>query len=191
MAATDLEIVDVTPATWHLFDELLGPQGLQGGCWCSYFRLRSGEYDRARPAERKAFVRDVVDAGKPFGLVALHDGVPVGWVSVAPRQDFARLQRSRVAATDVSDVERLWAVVCFYVRRSERGTGAMSTLLRAAVDRAGAGGAAVVEGYPVDPGDEHVPPGGLYHGTLQAFLDGGFHLVERRGPRRALVRRVL
>jgi len=53
----------------------------------------------------------------------------------------------------------------------------------------GHGGARAVEGYPIDTADRGLQPGDLYYGTLQAFGDAGFELVERRGVRRALVRR--
>lgn len=50
-------------------------------------------------------------------------------------------------------------------------------------------GARVVEGFPVDTAGRRLGSGELYHGTLAMFTDAGFELVERRGTRRALVRR--
>jgi hypothetical protein len=59
------------------------------------------------------------------------------------------------------------------------------------VDFARERGARVVEGYPMDTEGARRSAGDLYHGTLEMFLTAGFTLVERRGTRRALVRREL
>lgn len=186
-----LDIVDVTTETWPLFEGLLGPRGLQGGCWCSYFRISSREFETSTSTERKAMVRSVVEAGRPFGLVAVRDGEPQAWVAVAPRSDYGRITRSAIARTDVTDLAGVWSVVCFYARRGSRGQGVTTTLLEAATAYARRGGARVVEGYPIDAAGRRCPAGELYHGTVQAFLAAGFDLVERRGERRALVRKTL
>ena len=52
-------------------------------------------------------------------------------------------------------------------------------LLAAAVEHALAHGAAVVEGYPVDPAQRpKAGPADLYHGTLGLFLAAGFTVVS-------------
>jgi hypothetical protein len=52
-------------------------------------------------------------------------------------------------------------------------------LLAAAVEHAVAHGAAVVEGYPVDPAQRpRAGPADLYHGTLKLFLSAGFTVVS-------------
>ncbi len=61
---------------------------------------------------------------------AYRDGRAVGWVSVAPRDDYERLTNSRVRPK-LDDVP-VWSVVCFVVSKSERGNGLTSRLLDAA-----------------------------------------------------------
>ncbi|NKX55638.1 GNAT family N-acetyltransferase [Arthrobacter mobilis] len=185
------EVVAITAETWPLFEELLGPGGLQGGCWCSWFRLSSKEYGAATSAGRKAFVHGRVLDGEPFGLVAVVEGMPAAWVSVAPRACHARLLRSPIARLPEGEEEGVWSVACFYVAAKARGRHLTGQLLEAAAAYAAGHGARVLEGYPVDPGGERMAPAGLYHGTLAMFLQAGFELVERRGVRRALVRRQL
>jgi hypothetical protein len=59
-------------------------------------------------------------------------------------------------------------------------------LLAAAVEHAVAHGAAVVEGYPVDPAQRpKAGPADLYHGTLKLFLSAGFTAVSGAVPGRA------
>jgi GNAT superfamily N-acetyltransferase len=115
----------------------------------------------------------------------------VGWVAVAPRPVYRRLLRSPVArpvdpAEDLSDV---WSVTCFFIHRTARRAGVAGLLLEEAVRYAAAGGARVVEGYPVDTHGARRASAQLYHGTLTQFQAAGFRVVERRGARRALVRK--
>ncbi|GAA3540024.1 GNAT family N-acetyltransferase [Amycolatopsis ultiminotia] len=181
------EFVPLEAGTWPLFERLFGPGGVQGGCWCAFFRLTGPEFRAAGSTGRKDHLRAAAEAGKPLGLLALVDGQPMGWVAVSPRPDNPRLARSRLLASDAPGV--VWAITCFYVDRRGRRRGLAGELLRAAVGYATEHGAEVVEGYPVVNGNR--PPADLYHGTVAMFTDAGFTMVEQRGPARALVRREL
>ena len=64
-------------------------------------------------------------------------------------------------------------------------------LLRAAVDHARAGGARVLEGYPIDTAGERRPQPNVFTGTLAMFTRVGFTEVERRAEGRPIVRLVL
>jgi len=182
-----VEIVPLGADTWPQFERLFGPSGVQGGCWCAFFRLSGPDYKAAGRDGRKAHVRAEADAGKPLGLLAIVDGEPLGWVAVSPRADNPRLLRSRVMASDAPGT--VWAITCFYVDRRGRRQGLATTLLHAAVSHAAAQGAESVEGYPVSDGNRTAAD--LYHGTIGMFRDAGFALIEQRGPARALVRRTL
>ncbi|SDN43085.1 GNAT family N-acetyltransferase [Allokutzneria albata] len=180
-------------STWPLLEELFGPRGAVEGCWCMWFRQSNAE-QRANAGEgnRKA-LRDLVRSGAPVGLLAVQEERAVGWVAVAPRLDHSRLERSQVAKpVDLQeDLAGVWSVTCFFVHRSARRQGVTAALLDAAVEHARDGGARIVEGYPVDTEGAKRNSGSLYHGTLNLFRANGFEVVQRRGTRRALVRRVL
>ncbi|MEU4668753.1 GNAT family N-acetyltransferase [Amycolatopsis sp. NPDC023774] len=179
------EFVPLDTASWPLFERLFGPGGVQGGCWCAFFRLTGPEFKAAGPDGRKAHVRGEAGSGVPLGLLAVVDGEPLGWVAVSPKPDNPRLARSTVAAS--AEPGNVWALTCFYVDRRGRRQGLAAELLHAAVEYAAERGADVVEGYPVAAGDR--PPADLYHGTLGLFTRANFEVVERRGAARALVRR--
>lgn len=183
----DLRVVELTAGTWPLFERLLGPTGLQGGCWCAFFRMPGRQFRAAGAADRKAHVHDEVRAGKPLGLLGILDDEPVAWVAVSPRLDNPRLATSRVAALPDGDAAGVWAVTCFYVHRRARGRGLASRMLAAATRQAFARGARVVEGYPVEAKEKRAA-GELYHGTVDMFAAAGFDLVARRDTRRALMR---
>ncbi|MCP3800454.1 GNAT family N-acetyltransferase [Allokutzneria sp. A3M-2-11 16] len=151
----------------------------------------AGQRENAGEGNRKA-LKGLVHAGTPLGLLAIQEDHAVGWVAVAPRSDYSRLERSQVAkpVEREEDLTDVWSVTCFFVHRSARRQGVTAALLEAAVEHAREGDARVVEGYPVDTEGAKRESSSLYHGTLNLFLANGFEVVQRRGTRRALVRRV-
>jgi GNAT superfamily N-acetyltransferase len=133
-------------------------------------------------------MRRIVNAGRKPGLIAYRDGRPVGWVSVAPRNEFARLETSKtLARVDDADV---WSIVCFYIRAGERGGGVGSAILRAAVDDAASRGARIVEAYPVDPAQGKPSNADAYTGVVKMFERAGFREVERRRGRPIVRKRI-
>jgi GNAT superfamily N-acetyltransferase len=170
-----------------LLERLFGPTGVQGGCWCAFFRMTGPEFRVTDAEEHRAHVRAEVAAGKPVGLIAVLDGEPGGWVAVSPRLDNPRLARSKVAAPPDDTTAGVWSVTCFYVHRRARRQGLSKALLVAAVRHAVQHGARIVEGYPVQVQGPRAAAD-LYHGTVDTFAAAGFELVERRGANRALMR---
>ncbi|WP_053718903.1 GNAT family N-acetyltransferase [Saccharothrix sp. NRRL B-16348] len=184
-----MRVVELTPRTWPVLEELFGPNGAQSGCWCTWFFQTNAEMRANGSAGNKELLRSRVRSGVPVGLVATgDDDRPVGWVAVAPRLGYARLARTKVAAPVDDDLTDVWSVTCFFIHRTARRRGVGAVLLEHAVRYARAHGARSVEGYPVDTGGAKKGSGDLYHGTLGMFTDAGFELVERRGANRALVR---
>jgi hypothetical protein len=41
-----LEIAPLTPSTWEDFEALFGHRGAYGGCWCMWWRISRGEFER-------------------------------------------------------------------------------------------------------------------------------------------------
>jgi GNAT superfamily N-acetyltransferase len=183
------DIVELTHDTWPELEKLFSANKTVGGCWCVWFMRPNSEIEADWGEGNKAYLRAQLDSSTRLGLLAVEDGEPLGWVAVAPRPTYPRLTRSTITRSDAGP--DTWSVTCFFVHRSARGRGLAATLLDAAVDHARAHGAAAVEGHPVDTEGQRRGSGDLYHGTLAMFLSAGFDLVERRGTRRALVRRSL
>lgn len=146
-----------------------------------WWRQTAREFTAGSGDGNRRALRALVDQGRPTGLLAYDGDRPVGWCSVAPWDDFGRLDRSRKLGR-VDDTP-VWSIVCFYVHRRARGTGVARTLLDAAVDASAAAGAEVVEAYPVDPGEGRAVASSAYTGLLGMFLDAGFEEVARRGGR--------
>jgi GNAT superfamily N-acetyltransferase len=156
-----------------------------------FHRQTSAEFQAKAGTKNRAEMKSLVERRKSPGLLAYVDGVPAGWVSVAPRAEFGRVERSPLFkhrdATESSD--GMWSITCFFIHRNHRGKGIASALVTSAVDFARKKGARVVEGYPFDPAHKTKwSSAEAYIGTLDMFLAAGFEEVERRKPLRPLVR---
>lgn len=186
-----VDIVPLTPERWVDFSTLFDEGGDPKSCSCMYWRLRGKEWSFSNATEtREGMQRLLEERRDPApGLLAYEDGRVVGWVSVGPRDDYARLVNSRVRPK-LDDVP-VWSVVCFVVSRRARGRGLTGRLLEAAVAYAGAHGAAAVEAYPVDAGDAHIPAAVGYTGLLSTFVAAGFRVVHRIDSPQATVARVI
>ncbi len=177
----DLDIKPVTPTRWTDLTHLVGDRGFQSGCWCMWWRLSSRDFQTTSSAGKRAQLEALVARDDRPGLLGYLDGVPVGWVAVAPRSEYRRLERSTKLYP--VDEEPVWAIPCFYVHRDHRRQGIVEGLLAGAVDFAAAQGATEVEAYPIDTSGARRASGELFTGTLSTFLAAGFTEVARRGGR--------
>ena len=187
MGQNDYLIQPLTPDRWDDFVTLFGPHGAMGGCWCMYWR-REGAWQAKNGDENREKMFTLVDGGSVTGLLAYSGEQAVGWVSLAPRPDYAALARSRVLAP--VDDQPVWSIVCFFIHRRWRKKGVMRALLRGAVEYAAAHGAQLVEAYPMDK-EGKVDDISSYMGIIKPFLDEGFVEVARRSEHHAVVRKKL
>jgi GNAT superfamily N-acetyltransferase len=186
MADQKLAFKPVTPARWDDFVTVFGQNGACSGCWCMYWRKPRGEWNKGTKELNRTDIKAVVDNGHIPGLLAYVDGIPAGWVSVAPRGEFPTLDRSRVLFQ--VDDKPVWSIVCFFVHRKFRRAGLMRPLIDAAVDYARSQGAAIVEAYPMDPGRK-VGSTDIYMGVITTFLEAGFIEVARRSKTHPVLRK--
>jgi GNAT superfamily N-acetyltransferase len=173
-----LEIVCLTADRFADLASLFEEGGDPKWCWCTYFRFRGRDWTNSTAADNRTALEGLADRDLSPGLVAYREDRAVGWVSLAPREDYERLSYSKVLAP--LDDTPVWSIVCFVVSRRARGQGVAAALLGAAIEYARAHGATTLEAYPVDTADGRVPPANAYHGTLAMFERAGFNVVERR-----------
>jgi ribosomal protein S18 acetylase RimI-like enzyme len=182
-----LDVHPVTPERWPHLVELFERRGPRGGrqnapaygCWCMFWRDRSLEHG----TPKKRALGGIVRAGREPGLLAYEDGVPIGWISVAPREEYGALLRSPQYRPQEEE-EGIWSIVCFTVDRGARGRGVHEALLAAAVEHASKGGAREIEAYP------HLSNRGDYMGHVDLLRAHGFEPV-RETAKRMVVRRAL
>jgi GNAT superfamily N-acetyltransferase len=188
-----LDHVTVEPLTPGRFDDfvaVLGKGGI-GGCWCMYWTCPTSEAwsegakGGSTAANRGAF-RDQVGAGPPPGLLAYDKGEPVAWCRVMPRQALPGLANSRHFKTDL-DIDGVWSLPCFVVKRQHRGRGLTEVLVKAAVEFVRVQGGRIVEAYPWDT-DEKKSESVIYLGVASTFERLGFEVVQRRAPHKPMMR---
>lgn len=181
-----LEIFPLTSERWMDFETLFGPTGACAGCWCMWWRTTNREFNTMSKEDHKNAIRTIVQAGAEPGLIAFTDGIPAGWVAVAPRADYPRLTTSKVLAP-VDDLP-VWSISCFFIHRKYRGQGLMKRLIDAAVNYAGLHGAEIIEAYPMDA-REKMSTLSIYTGVVGAFQQAGFEEVARRSENHPVMRK--
>jgi ribosomal protein S18 acetylase RimI-like enzyme len=186
-----LSIAPLTPDRWSDLESIFNDKGcsIARACWCMAYRV-SGSRGPLPPGvtraqANRASLKALVDAGNPPGLIGYRGKVPVGWVSMGPREDFAKLKRSPVMKA--VDDRPVWSVICFVVPPQYRGQGVAQALLRGAIVYAKQQGATLVEAYPVDKAarsnDDY-----MWFGAKSMYDNAGFKEVARRKPHRPIVR---
>ncbi|MGH2446078.1 MAG: GNAT family N-acetyltransferase [Candidatus Limnocylindria bacterium] len=180
--ADALEILPLTPERLPDLASLFGQGGDPKRCWCSFFRLRNADVVGATAETNRKVLERAVEVttteGRAPGLVAYRDGEPIGWVSLGPRDDYQRLQHSKVLAP--LDEQPVWSIVCFVVSRRARKQGVANVLLEVAIAYAAEHGATLLEAYPVDTHGGRIPSANVYKGTLAMFRRAGFSVVAER-----------
>jgi len=184
-----LVLKPLTPETWDDFEALFGEKGACGGCWCMSWRLAASEFESQKGEANKKAMRAIVDSGEVPGLIAYADGKPAAWCSVAPRERFPKLGRSRVLAP--IDEKPVWSVVCFFVSKPFRGIGLSVEILKHAVKYCKSAGAQIVEGYPSDPRGKKLPDAFMWKGALSAYLKAGFEVAASRSEASPIVRFII
>lgn len=186
-----LTVHPLTPKRWPDLEAVFNAKGcsVARGCWCMYYR-RSGSgaqlpagttHAQANRADLKA----LVESGEPPGLIGYRGKVPVGWVSLGPREDYAKLRRSSV----MKPVDELpvWSIICFVVPSQYRGQGVAAALLDGAIAYARKRGVTLLEAYPVDKSGRSNDDG-MWFGAKSMYDSAGFEEVARRKPNRPVVR---
>jgi GNAT superfamily N-acetyltransferase len=186
---TQLKFRPLTPDRWDDLEDLFGPRGACSGCWCMWWRCTRRQFDlNGNEGNRRAF-RKIVSQGSPPGILAYAADRAVGWCSVAPRESYPSVMRSRVLKP--ADAQPAWAVTCLFVARDWRGRRMSEALVRASVDYVRERGGRLVEAYPTDPRGKRLAAVSSYMGTPAIFRAAGFREFSRPSPARVIMRRQL
>lgn len=181
----------LTPDRWDDLEAIFNAKGcsVARGCWCMYYRrsgksadLQAGETQSAR---NRSDLMALAASDQPPGLIGYQDGVPIGWISLGPRQDFAKLARSPVMKP--IDELPVWSIVCFVVPSEYRKKGVARALLAGAVEYARQRGVRLLEAYPVDKAEPSAGESSWF-GSKAMYDAAGFEEVARRKPARPVVR---
>jgi GNAT superfamily N-acetyltransferase len=181
-----IKFMPLTPEIWNDFVTLFGDRGACGGCWCMWWRLQRKTYNEQKGEKNKQAMKNLVESGEIPGIIAFVDEKPAGWCSVAPRENYSALQRSRLLQP--LDAQKVWSIVCFFIDKKYRNQGLSVKLLKAAVQFVKNQGGKIVEGYPVEPKKEKMPDLFAYYGLAAAFRKAGFVECARPSETRSIMR---
>lgn len=188
-----LRIEPLTADRWDDLVELFGRPGasIARGCYCMFYR-RSGKHDvpagMTYSEANKRALKSLVDRGVVPGLIGYDNGRPIGWVSLGPRQDYARLKRSPVMKP--VDEKPVWSIICFVVDPKARHSGVAEAMLSGAVTWARKQGVTLLEAYPCDK-PAKASDDSMWFGAKPMFDRAGFVEVARRKPTRPVMRKSL
>jgi GNAT superfamily N-acetyltransferase len=176
----------VTKENWKDFENLFGDKGACAGCWCMYWRLKQSVLDAQKGNGNKRAMKKIISSGNIPGILAYVEGEPIGWCSVAPREEFIRLDNSRILKP--VDEKSVWSVVCFFIHKDYRKQGLSTALINAAKKFVKSSGGKILEGYPVEPKKDKMPDAFAWTGLSAAFQSAGFKEVARRSETRPIMR---
>ena len=188
-----LRIEPLTDERWDDLVELFERPGasIARGCYCMYYR-RSGKHDvpagMTYSEANKRALRKLVDRGVVPGLIGYEKNRPIGWVSLGPREDYAKLRRSPVMKP--VDERPVWSIVCFVVDPQARHRGVAEAMLSGAVRWARKQGVTLLEAYPCDKRKKNADDS-MWFGAKSMFDRAGFVEVARRKPTRPVMRKRL
>ena len=180
-----LKFESLASSNWKQFETLMGEKGGCGNCWCMYFRLPHKVFQENKPNGNKKLMKQLVNKGLPQGLIASMNSKPVGWIALAPREDYLKLENTRVFKP--IDDKPVWSITCFFVKKEFRRMGLSQQLIKGAVDFAKKKKIKTLEAYPAIPYDEKVPHSFLWVGVLSSFIKNGFKIVRQSSKSRAMV----
>jgi GNAT superfamily N-acetyltransferase len=170
----------LTPRLMDCMGEVLrGSWGV--GCWCMHPRLGNADGQGIGSQGRRKAMTRLARRRRAPGLLAFDGDQAVGWIAIAPRTEYRRIENSR--ATPRVDDEDVWVIPCITVRPSARGRGIAVALIRAAVAHAAKHGAPAVEAYP-RAGAGRTKDDNAYFGTEPMFRRAGFRVIRKAGKAR-------
>jgi len=177
----------LTRKNWGQFVELFGNKGACGNCWCMYYRLPKSGFNEGKTDDgNKDAMKKIVWEDKPAGILGFYDGLPIAWCAFAPREDFIKLEKSRVHKP--IDDKKVWSIPCFFIDKKFRRLGVSVALLKGVIRYAGENGIKIIEAYPTIPTQEKLPDSFAWIGLYKSFERAGFEIVDRTSVNRPMVR---
>ena len=184
---SSLTFEPLTTANWAKFVALFGNNGACGNCWCMYYRLNNTDFKEGKTNDgNKDAMKQLVWENRPAGLLGFYEGIPIAWCAFAPREDFSKLERSRVHKR--IDDNLVWSVPCTFIDKKFRQRGVSVALLKGLVKYAKDKGIKIIEAYPAIPTREKLPDSFAWIGLYKSFERAGFEIVDRTSKNRPMVR---
>ena len=184
---SQLTFEPLSRSNWGKFVQLFGERGACGNCWCMWPRLRKQDFQEGKVNDgNKSAIKELVWAGKPTGILGFYEDQPIAWCAFAPREDFLKLEKSRVHKR--IDDQPVWSIPCLFIDKNFRKQGVSVELLRGVIRHAQTKEIGIIEAYPAIPTKEKLPDSFAWIGLYRSFEQAGFQIVDRTSVNRPMVR---
>jgi GNAT superfamily N-acetyltransferase len=184
---SQLTFEPLTMGNWGKFLQLFGGKGACGNCWCMFYRLSKADFAEGKTQEgNKEAMHQLVKENKPTGILAFYEGQPIAWCAFAPREDFIKLEKSRVHKR-IDDLP-VWSIPCFFIDKGFRGQGVSVELLKGVISYARENSISILEAYPTIPTTDRIADSFAWIGLYKSFERAGFEIVDRTSKNRPMVR---
>lgn len=182
-----LRFEPLTKTNWFQLEELFGPKGACGNCWCMYDRLNKSDFTEGKINDgNKEAMKALVWEGQPVGVLGFYEEIPIGWCAFAPRQDFLKLSKSRVHKP--IDEKQVWSIPCTFIGKKFRRQGVSVAMLKGVIAYAKEQGIKIIEAYPTIPTKDKIPDAFAWIGLYKSFERARFQIVDRTSKNRPMVR---
>jgi predicted GNAT family acetyltransferase len=124
-------------------------------------------------------------------LLALDDGVALGWMQIGPRADVPEWNNRGRASAPIAEGEAadpaVWAISCFFIHTKARGRGLSHLLVAGGIEHARRNGVRLLEACPMRESKDSRSIG-LFVGSARVFEKAGFATMVERKSGRPLMR---
>jgi len=182
----NITIRPLNPQLWTDFEQVFGPGGAYGWCWCMWWRSTRKAFSERQGDGNRAAMKSLVDGGRRTGLLAYQNGLPCGWCSISPREEFESLGRSRVLKP--VDDQKVWSLVCFYIPLQFRKRHLSEILVKGAIEYVKLQGGTIIEAYPAVMKKDRLPPVSSFMGIPSVLEEIGFKVIDYPSPSRLIMR---
>ena len=182
----NLKFFPISTKRWMDFEIIMGEKGGCGGCWCTSWRQMPAEFKKNKGAVNKELFKSVVEKNKLCGVLAYYKNEPIAWCAIAPREDFIKLNNSKVLKK--IDDNPVYSITCFFIIKKFRRMGVSVNLLKGVIKICEKKGIKIIEGYPVHPYSKNIPSAFAWTGIYSAFMKAGFIIAAERSKSRPVLR---
>jgi len=150
------------------------------------WRLTKPEFDENKGDGNKKLMKKLVSKDEQIGIIAYAGKKPIGWCAVAPREQYIKLNSSRVLKP--IDEQKVWSIPCFFLTKEYRRKGLSTEILKGVIAYCKKKKVTVLEAYPIIPYSGNMPAAFAWTGILSTFLKAGFVEEKRWSKARPIVR---
>lgn len=151
-----------------------------------WWRSKRSEFEERGNAGNRSAMKDLVASGTVPGILIYAGRGPAAWCSIAPREQYGSLNRSRVLKR--LDETPVWSLVCLFVAKEYRNRGITGRVINLAIEYVRDQGGRVIEAYPTLPKSDRLPPVSSFMGLPEMFEKAGFAEVARPSASKAIMR---